>query len=85
MLNAILNTIVAEKLYDEQYIQTYVEGFKAFAESIKDYTPEEMGPICGVEADLLRTVARKFARARSAKLPGRFSRRTRRVRLNDAE
>src|SRR5579872_375233 len=66
LLNALLNTIVVEKLYDEQYIQTYVEGFKAFAESIKDYTPEEMAPICGVEADMLRTVARKFARAKSA-------------------
>src|SRR6202043_1058643 len=66
MLNGILNTIVAEKLYDEQYIQTYVEGFKAFADSIKDYTPEEMAPICGIEADVLRTVARKFARAKSA-------------------
>src|SRR6202034_3247766 len=51
---------------DEQYVQTYVEGFKAFAESIKDYTPEEMAPICGIEADVLRTVARKFARAKSA-------------------
>jgi len=66
MLNGILNTIVTEKLYDEQYIQTYVEGFKAFAESIKDYTPEQMAPICGIEADLLRTIARKFARAKSA-------------------
>ena len=66
MLNGMLNTIVAEKLYDEQYIQTYVEGFKAFAESIKDYTPEEMAPICGIEADVMRTVARKFARAKSA-------------------
>jgi formate dehydrogenase major subunit len=66
MLNGILNTIVAEKLYDQQYIQTYVEGFKAFAESIKDYTAEEMGPICGVEPNVLRSVARKFARAKSA-------------------
>jgi formate dehydrogenase major subunit len=66
MLNGILNTIVTEKLYDEQYIQTYVEGFGAFAESIKAFTPEEMAPICGVEADVLRTVAREFARAKSA-------------------
>src|SRR5205807_4588469 len=28
MLNGILSTIVDEKLYDEQYIQTYVECFK---------------------------------------------------------
>src|SRR6516162_247598 len=66
MLNAILNTIVTEKLYDEQYIQTYVEGFKPFAESIREFTPEEMAPICGIEADVLRTVARKFARAKAA-------------------
>ncbi|MGB7034936.1 MAG: molybdopterin-dependent oxidoreductase, partial [Xanthobacteraceae bacterium] len=66
MLNGMLNTIVAERLYDEQYIQTYVEGFKQFVDSIKDYTPEEMAPICGVEADVIRAVARKFARAKSA-------------------
>jgi formate dehydrogenase major subunit len=66
MLNGILSTIVTEKLYDEQYIQTYVEGFGPFAESVKEFTPEEMAPICGIEADVLRTVARKFARAKSA-------------------
>jgi formate dehydrogenase major subunit len=66
MLNAILNVIVTEKLYDQQYIQTYTEGFPALAENVKDFTPEEMGPICGVEPDVLRTVARKFARAKSA-------------------
>src|SRR5499426_1516601 len=66
MLNGILNTIVTEKLYDEQYIQSYVEGFAPFAESIRDFTPEEMAPICGIDADVLRTVARKFARAKSA-------------------
>jgi len=66
MLNAMLNVIVEEKLYDQQYVQTYVEGFPAFAESIKEFTPEEMAPICGIEADVLREVARTFARAHSA-------------------
>jgi formate dehydrogenase major subunit len=66
MLNAMLNVIVTEKLYDQQYIQTYVEGFGPFAESIKDFTPEEMAPICGIDADTLRNVARTYARAESA-------------------
>jgi len=66
MLNAMLNVIVTEKLYDEQYIQTYVEGFGPFAESVKDFTPEEMAPICGIPADTLREVARTYARAHSA-------------------
>jgi len=66
MLNAMLNVIVTEKLYDQQYIQTYVEGFGPFSESIKEFTPEEMAPICGIPADILREVARTYARAESA-------------------
>jgi formate dehydrogenase major subunit len=66
MLNAMLNVIVTEKLYDQQYIQTYVEGFGPFSESVKDFTPEEMAPICGIPADTLREVARTYARAESA-------------------
>jgi formate dehydrogenase major subunit len=62
-LNAILNVIVTEKLYDRQYVQTYTEGFQDFAEHIKDFTPEEMAPICGIEAPVLREVARSYARA----------------------
>src|SRR6201995_4872931 len=66
MLNAMLNVIVAEKLYDQQYIQTYVEGFDAWKENVKQFTPEEMAPICGIEADTLREVARTYARAESS-------------------
>src|SRR6187397_2828313 len=66
MLNGILNVIIGEKLYDEQYVQSNVEGFKELAESVQPFTPEEMSPICGIEPDVLRDVARTFARAESA-------------------
>jgi formate dehydrogenase major subunit len=66
MLNAMLNVIVTEKLYDQQYIQTFTEGFPALAEHVKQFTPEEMAPICGIDADTLRTVARTYARAERA-------------------
>ena len=66
MLNAMLNVIVTENLHDKQYVQTYTEGFPAFAEHIKDFTPEEMAPICGIDAGTLREVARTFARAENA-------------------
>jgi formate dehydrogenase major subunit len=66
MLNAMLNVIIGEKLYDQQYVQTYVEGFDQLAEHVKDFTPEEMEPICGIPADTLREVARSYARAESA-------------------
>jgi formate dehydrogenase major subunit len=66
MLNAMLNVIIGEKLYDQQYVQTYTEGFAQLAEHVKDFTPEEMAPICGVPADVLRNVARTYARAENA-------------------
>src|SRR4030081_3284815 len=66
MLNGMLNVIIEEKLYDQQYVQTYTQDFNKLAETVKPFTPEEMAPICGIEADVLRNVARTFARAESA-------------------
>jgi len=66
MLNAMLNVIIDEKLYDQQYVQTYTEGFQQLADHVRDFTPEEMAPICGIEADVLREVARTYARAENA-------------------
>src|ERR1700760_4420907 len=54
MLNAMLNVIITEKLYDEQYIAAYTENFEALKESIKEFTPENMSPMCGVEPEILR-------------------------------
>ncbi len=66
LLNALLNVIVTEKLYDEQYIQTHTEGFAALATHLRPFTPEAMAPICGVDPQTLRTVARRYARAERA-------------------
>jgi formate dehydrogenase major subunit len=66
MLNGILNVIVTEALYDRQYVEAQTVNFKAFAEHIKDFTPEEMAKVCGIPAETLRAVARSYARAKSA-------------------
>ncbi len=66
MLNAIMNVIVEEKLYDEQYIAAFTENWEAMKEHLKDFTPEKMAPLCGIEADTLRAVARDFANAKAA-------------------
>src|SRR5262249_31330472 len=42
MLNALLNVIITEGLYDRQYVQTFTEGFPHLAEHIGDFTPEQM-------------------------------------------
>ncbi|MFT5174583.1 MAG: formate dehydrogenase major subunit [Gammaproteobacteria bacterium] len=63
MLNALLNVIVEENLYDQQYVQDNTNGFEALRRHIKDFTAEEMAPICGIDADTLRQVARTYANA----------------------
>jgi formate dehydrogenase major subunit len=66
MINAMLNVIIEENLYDEQYIQANVDGFEALRDKVKDFTPEAMAEISGVEADYLRDIARTYAGAERA-------------------
>ena len=66
MLNAIMNVIVEEELYDRQYIDGYTENWDVMKEHLKQFSPESMSEFCGVKADKLRAVARDFAKAKSA-------------------
>ncbi|WP_171170895.1 formate dehydrogenase subunit alpha [Ruegeria sp. HKCCA0370] len=65
MLNAIMNVIVQEELYDSQYIHRWTENWEAEKEHLRQFTPEAMAPICGIEPDQLRRVARTFAQAKA--------------------
>ena len=66
MLNAILNVIISEGLYDKEYVSAHTEGFENLKNHIVDFTPEAMAPICGIDAEMLRTVARKFATSKAS-------------------
>ncbi len=66
MLNAIMHVIVEEGLYDRQYIEAFTENWDAMKEHLKGFSPEKMAPICGIEAEVLRDVARTFAGAKAA-------------------
>ena len=65
MLNAIMHVIVEEGLYDQQYIQAYTENWEAEKAHLKDFSPEKMAGICGIDAEVLRDVARTFAGAKA--------------------
>ena len=66
LLNAMMHVIVEEDLYDQQYIQAHTEGFDQLKDHLSSFTPEAMAPICGIEADVIRTVARTYAGANAA-------------------
>ncbi|MGO8917330.1 MAG: formate dehydrogenase subunit alpha [Stellaceae bacterium] len=66
LLSAMLHVIIAEGLHDKQYVQAHTDDFDKLAENVKDFPPEKMAPICGIDADTIRLVARTYARADAA-------------------
>src|SRR5690349_18950209 len=50
LLNALIHTIIEEGLHDRQYVQAHTEDFETLREHIREYSPEKMAPICGVDA-----------------------------------
>ena len=65
MLNAIMNVIVEEELYDRQYIAAFTENWEAEKAHLAQFPPEKMAAICGIPAETLRSVARTFATAKA--------------------
>ncbi|MDP2581080.1 formate dehydrogenase subunit alpha [Shimia thalassica] len=65
MLNAIMNVIVEEGLYDQAYIDQFTENWEAEKQHLSQFTPEAMSEICGISAEQLRRVARTFANAKA--------------------
>ena len=65
LLNAIMHVIVEKGLYDENYIAGFTEGFDSLKEHLKAFSPETMAPVCGIDADTIRTVAELIGNARS--------------------
>jgi formate dehydrogenase major subunit len=66
LLNAIMNVIVTEGMYDRQYIQSFTEDFEHIKAHVKGFTPEEMAKIVGIDAATIRTVARAYGQASRA-------------------
>jgi formate dehydrogenase major subunit len=66
MLNAMLNVIITEELYDKHFIAAHTENFEALKTNITQFTPEKMAPVCGIDAEVLREVARLYAAAKGS-------------------
>ncbi len=66
LLNGMLNVIVTEELCDQAYVDAHTEGFENLQRHIRDYTPEAMAEVCGIDPETIRTVARTYATADAA-------------------
>jgi formate dehydrogenase major subunit len=66
MLNALMHVIVHEGLVDESFILERTTGYEELKKNVAGYSPEAMAPICGIDAETLREVARLYARSKAS-------------------
>ncbi len=61
LLNAMMQAVIEQGLVDEGFVALRTSGFDALKAHLSAFTPERMAPICGIDADTIRTVARIYA------------------------
>ena len=66
MLNALLYAVIDEGLVDEQFVRQRTRDFDLLRQHLQAFSPEAMAPVCGIEAPILREVARAFATSRAS-------------------
>ncbi len=68
LINAMMNVIINEELYDKAFIKERTEDFEKLEAILKDFTPEKAEGITTVPADKIRTAARLYANAETASI-----------------
>ena len=63
LLNGLAHVIIRDRLHDEDFIAARAEHFQAFADNVREYTPERVAAITGVPAADLEAAARLYAQA----------------------
>lgn len=66
LINSILNVIFEENLHDEAFIKERCDNFEHIREHVKDYAPDAVQEVTGVDPELVRKAARKYAKAENA-------------------
>ncbi|MEN3365878.1 MAG: formate dehydrogenase major subunit, partial [Burkholderiales bacterium] len=58
LLNAMMHVIVHEGLVNDDFIASRTIGYDELKKNVDGYSPELMAPICGIDAQTIRYVAR---------------------------
>jgi len=66
LINGMLHTIIAEGLYDADFVQARTEGFEELKAAVADYPPSIASEITGVPVDDLCQAARLYAQSPKA-------------------
>ncbi|MDF2569184.1 MAG: formate dehydrogenase, alpha subunit, archaeal-type [Sporomusa sp.] len=68
LLNSLANVIIAEDLWDKKFVEERTEDFEALKGMVAKYTPESVEEITGVSAEIIKNVARAYAKANTASI-----------------
>ena len=60
-LNALMNVLITEDLYDKKFVQSCTTGFDELKAKVMAYPPEKVSDICGVSPEKIRETARLLA------------------------
>jgi anaerobic selenocysteine-containing dehydrogenase len=60
----MMHVIIAENLYDADYVAKYTLGFEQLREKVKEYPPERVAKWTGIAAGDIRKLAREYATIR---------------------
>ena len=66
LLNAMMHAIVHEGLVNEAFIASRTIGYDDLKKNVEGYSPEQMAPVCGVPAQIIREVARLYASSKAS-------------------
>jgi formate dehydrogenase major subunit len=66
LLNAMMHVIVTEGLVDRDFIASRTVGYEELEKNVAGYSPDAMAPICGIDADTIRYVARLYATSKAS-------------------
>jgi len=65
---AMMNVIVAEDLYDHDFVEKHTTGFDKLVPHVKPYTPEWAAELTWIAAEDIRNLARLFANTKGASI-----------------
>jgi formate dehydrogenase major subunit len=68
LLNGLMNVLIAENLYDKEFVRSCCHGFEELEKKMKEYPPERVAAICGLDAETIRHLARRLASVKPAML-----------------
>jgi len=68
LINAVMNYIVKEKLYNKDFIDSRCEEFEVFRKNIRSYSIEKAAKYCGVSRKDMKDAARMYAQGRPSSI-----------------